>query len=268
MRAALVTASCLVWASSAPAQDAGSLYDVLRLDEVIEIVRDEGVAYADDLRDDLFPGRAAAGWTRMVADLHDLGEMQERVREDFAAGMPAEDVAPVVAFFETAAGAEILQLEIEARRAMSNDDVADAAEERARILDEAGDPLLDEVWRFIEVNDLVAQNVAAALNSNIAFYTGLAEGGALDWSDARILDEVKATAEDVRADTEGWLLGFLTLAYAPLPDGALADYVALSETAAGQSLNTALIGAFDGLLQDKARALGLAAAGVMASQDL
>ena len=64
----------------------------------------------------------------------------------------------------------------------------------------------------------------------------MVEGGALEMSEGEILADVWAQEEDTRADTEEWLYGFLLLAYQPLSDDQLDDYVALSASPEGRAL--------------------------------
>ena len=111
-------------------------------------------------------------------------------------------------------------------------------------------------------------NVAGGLTANLRFYRGLAEGGAIEMSEAEMLSEVWSQEAEVRADTEEWLMAYLLMAYAPLSDAEIAEYVALSGTPAGQELNRALFAGFDGMYADLSYALGLAVALQMKGEDL
>jgi hypothetical protein len=61
---------------------------------------------------------------------------------------------------------------------------------------------------------------------------------------------------------------YLAMAYQPLSDADLEAYIAFSRTPEGQVLNRALFAAFDALFNALSRDLGLAAARLMAGQDL
>lgn len=63
LRAAIVLAT-LPLAVPAWAQQQSSLFDVLRLGEVLEIMRDEGVAYGADIDADLLAGQGARAGSR------------------------------------------------------------------------------------------------------------------------------------------------------------------------------------------------------------
>ena len=78
------------------------------------------------------------------------------------------------------------------------------------------DPRLDLLDRFAEANDLIEENVSGALNSNLAFYRGMSEGGAFtgaEMTEEEMLSEVWSQEDDIRAETAGWLYPFLMLAY-------------------------------------------------------
>lgn len=256
-------------AGSVAAQDDGTeaLFETLRLGEVIEIMRREGLSYGETIENDLFPGRGGDVWDRTVERIYARDRMETRVAEDFAAAMDSAAMAPAAAFFETEAGQEIVSLEIEARRALEDDEVEEAA--RAAV-QELPAPRFDRIEAFIEANDLVEQNVTGAMNSNYAFYQGLAEGGALlpGLSEDEMIADVWAQEPEIRADTRDWLLAYLGLAYEPLGDETVDAYIAFSRSEAGQALNRAIFMAFDGLYEDISRELGNGAAGFMQGEDI
>ena len=113
-------------------------------------------------------------------------------------------------------------------------------------------------------------NVVGAMNSNYAFYAGLADGGAFpeDLTEEEILTDVWSQEEMIREDTSEWLYSYLSLAYRPLTEEDLAAYVAFSETEAGGALNRALFASFDEMFVAQSLALGLSAARFMAAQEL
>ncbi|QFU08502.1 hypothetical protein PARPLA_03103 [Rhodobacteraceae bacterium THAF1] len=266
LRAAIVLAT-LPLAVPAWAQQQSSLFDVLRLGEVLEIMRDEGVAYGADIDADLLAGQGGAGWEQAVAAIYDTRRMTERMRSDFEDRIDADDAAILTEYFNSDPGAQIVELEVEARRAMTDQDVEDAARDA---IEDVDPDRLDQLTRFIEANDLIEQNVSGAMNSNFAFLTGLSDGGAMggQLTEAQIISDVYAQAPEIRDETTEWLYGYLGLAYAPLDDDVLQDYVDLGETERGQALNAAIFAAFDALYTDISYDLGRAAARFMDGEDI
>ncbi|WP_168771032.1 DUF2059 domain-containing protein [Palleronia sediminis] len=254
---------------SAQQDETRALYDALRLDEVVGIMRDEGLAYGRDMAADLFGSAGGPSWDARLDDIYDRGRMTDAVEADFRQALDGVDIGPLLEFFGSPEGAGIIALEIEARQAIRDEAVEEAAQARAETLAAQNDPLAADVAEFIEVNDLVEQNVVGSLNSNFAFYLGLADSAADGgMSEDQMLAEVWAQEPEIRADTREWLEGYLTLAYAPADPDALDAYLALSRSDAGQSLNRAIFAAFDTLYVDLSRELGRAAGARMATQDL
>lgn len=261
-------ACLLLCAAPAAAQGrAAALWDALKLDEVIEVMRGEGIAHAEELEETLFPGRGGAGWRREVAAIHDRARMRDWVASRLDGALGEGAAAAMLDFFTGDLGRRIVALEIGARKAIRDGEAEAAAIAAARRLPPARRAHITD---FIDANDLLERNVVGAMNANLAFYRGLAEGGAFDGAltEERILADVRASAPEIRAETEAWLYGFLGLAYGPLSDAELDRYVALSESGAGQALNAALFTAFDGLHERISRDLGRRAAGYLSSEEL
>lgn len=267
----LVLAGLVSWLAAIPlrAAPADALYEALRIDDMLSVMRDEGKAYGRELGQDLFAGGTSPRWDALLDEIYDPAKMRDLVRRDFAAALAGTDTAPLVAFFTAQTGQRIVGLELEAREAMIEDAVEEAARERFRQLETASDAArLDQVTRFIAANDLLEANVAGALNASFRFYRGLVDGGGFQMSEQEILSDVWAQEEETREDTREWLYAFLLLAYEPLEDDTLDAYIALSATPEGRALNRALFAAFNRMYDEISYALGLAAAQQMQGQDL
>jgi hypothetical protein len=245
------------------------LWRLMRMPEVISVMRAEGLDYGQSIDADVLDGQGGARWSGVVAAIYDSGRMTPRALDAFQRALAGADVAPMIAFYDSPLGRRVIGLEISARRSMLDPDQDQAARDRAAEMAARGDPRSALIEECADANDLFASNVAGAMNSNFAFYSGLAEGGALDDIDQEsILAEVWEQEPAVQADTRDWVMAFLTLAYQPLGDAELKDYIAFSRSPGGQVLNRAIFTAFDGVYDEISRALGLGAAKILAGQDL
>lgn len=262
----LVWLICAQIASATP--EADNLSRVLRLNEIIAIMREEGLDYAQDLNDDMLGGQGGQYWKESVKRLYDPDRMEATLREAIADGMDNPQIADAVAFFESEQGQRILTLEISARTAMFDPDIEEIA--RANYYDlAAGETAqLDAVSRFVDVNDLLERNVAGALTSNYQFYRGLVVGKAMNMSEDEILADVWGQEQEIYDDTKGWLFGFLLMAYRPLTLDELEDYIAFSNGAAGQALNQALFDGFDIMYNAISYELGISVARAMQASDI
>lgn len=253
------------------ATDVLALSDALRIGEVMEVMRDEGLEYGETLESDMFPGGGGAAWQSKVSGIYDADAMVATFNDSLSDALAGDgDTAQRAAeFFASPLGQRVVQLEIEARRALLNDAAEDAAQLAWADMEAEDDPRAALIRRFAEVNDLIESNVTGALNSNLAFSRGLAGAGLMgEMPQDEMLAEVWSQEDAVRTETEEWLYPYLALAYRPLSDAELTQYIDFSATPEGQRLNRALFAAFAVLFERISTDLGAAAATQLQGQDI
>lgn len=253
---------------AAAAPSGADLARTLRLGDLADIMRQEGLSYAADLDADMLGGDGGEYWMVQARRIYDRDRMLATVTQALDAEMDASERGAASDFFDSELGREILTYETAARSAMADDEVEEIARQTYADLAAEGDPRLDAITRFVEVNDLMERNVAGALSSNYQFYRGLVDGGAMEMGEQDIIADVWAQEEEIREDTRAWLYGFLLMAYRPLEDEELERYIAFSETEAGRALNAAMFSGFDAMYRAISYALGRAAAQAMEGSDL
>lgn len=246
----------------------------LRIDEMLEVIRAEGLANGDDLAAEMFAGAAGADWRAAVAQVYDAGRMRQRFDQSMA-DLPDQDAAALadsLVFYTSDLGQKIIGLELEARRAMLDPAVEEAAQARWREMGQgAGDQgRLDLLDRFVTVNDLIEMNVAGALNANLAYYRALSGAGAFGdaMPEAQMLSEVWAQEADLRKETVDWLFPYLNLAYGSLTPDEMQAYIAFSDTAAGRKANAVIFAAFDAVFVAASTELGRAVGLRLNGQDI
>jgi hypothetical protein len=252
------------------------LMEVTGLDRIIALMREEGLAYGADLDTDMLGGGGGRTWAALVDRIYDVDEMTALVHGAFRAAFGDADPAPLIAFFESETGRQIISLEVAAREAFMDDSIEDAAREAFRLvapdLDAPSprglDPHLSAIDAYVTVNDLVGFNVMGAMNANVLFYRGLVDGGAFAMTEAEILSDVWLQEEETRAETREWVYAFLMLAYQPLDPAQINAYADLSATPEGRAMNRALFEAFGVMYGEVSRALGLALARQMQGEEL
>ena len=253
-----------------------ALIEVMGLEEIIAIMREEGLAYGSELGTEMLSGGGGAAWDMLVDRIYDVDQMAALVEQRFIASFGQADPAPLIAFFKDETGGQIVELEIAARRAFMDTAVEEAAREAFRQVEGALaadsprniDPHLSAIEAYVEANDLIGFNVMGAMNANMLFYRGLIDGGALEMSEADIVSDVWAQEDDTRAETREWIYAFLMLAYEPLEPAQINAYADLSLTPSGRAMNRALFDAFDHMYGELSRALGVAVAGQMLGEEL
>jgi len=241
---------------------------VLRLTEVATILREEGLRYGQTLETDMLGGDAGQLFRDRIDRIYASDVIARWVRQALDKGLSDTDIAAVIAFFDRPQGQRILSLENSARVAMADPSIEEIARQTYADLADSDDARLAIVSRFIQTNDLLERNVAAALGANYAFLLGLSDGGSDGPGQEDILAEVWAQEDELREETQSWLYGFLLMAYRPLDEAELVAYAEFSATSAGQSLNAALFDGFDGLYRSISYSLGVVVGQAMGSSDI
>lgn len=248
------------------------LGEVMQLDELFEVLREEGISYGAELEADMFPAGGGPGWARAISDIYDIPVLRARFNRALREGLAPdpEALAAIIDFFSSDLGARILTLEIEARRAFLDDAAEDAARVAADKLRAGREPRARQIDRFIEAADLLEMNVAGALSGNLAFMSGMNETGinGVKLPQEEVMEQVWGQEAQIRNDTESWLQAYLGLAHSPLTEAELEAYIAFWETPAGQRLNAVLFTAFDQVFNGVSRDLGRAAGQAMLGQDI
>jgi len=244
------------------------LVDVLRLDEIAVILRDEGLDSAEDLNADMLNGQGGAGWQVQVEAIYDPARIVEAVRQALGQELSVEELEQAIDFFASDLGSQIIALENSARVTIRDPDVEQAARLRFAELSQTDDPRLAMLRRLVADGDMLERNVTTAMNSNFQFMRGLADGNGLDMSEEEMLADVNGEAEAIREDTEGWLFGYLLMSYSPLTDKQMQAYIDFGNTAAGQAMNRGLFDGFGAAYEDISYALGRAVALNMTAQEL
>ncbi|MFN3207942.1 MAG: DUF2059 domain-containing protein [Roseovarius sp.] len=266
--AAVAVAAPFPLPALADAADTERLIQLMRVDDTVAIMREEGLRYGRDIGTEMLPDVAPDDWERTVSRIYDTEKMEAVITQEFETALEGEEVGPLVAFFRTELGKQIISLEISAREAFLDVDkelAAIEAFEKARAEDSR---LYGQVETIIADSDLVEYNVMGAMNANLMFYRGLADGGAIELGESDMLADVWAQEGDIRAESEAWLGSFLMMAYRPLEAEELEAYAALYRTPEGKVLNTAVFNAYDRMYDEISYLLGQAVAERMRSEEL
>ncbi len=243
-------------------------YSALKMQEVFEILRNEGIEAAEKMADEDEAITRSPAWSSRIARIYATDKMDAIFRQGLRTTGRLEGSEDALAFFESALGQRIVEIELEARRALSGEAMEEAARAEAASLREQDPDRYAMYEQFIAVNNLVESNLMGALNSNLAFYQGLGTNptfGVID--EETILNQVYEQAPEIREDMEDWTMNFSVLAYGLLSEEEMQSYIDASDTRAGQILNTALFAGFDKVFELHSFELGRALAEFMVGDD-
>ncbi|MBM3605308.1 MAG: hypothetical protein FJX25_11290 [Alphaproteobacteria bacterium] len=241
------------------------LWQALDLGAMMPILQEEAVREAVKMEAEGLIQGGGRPWPEVVAQVHQPDRLAALFQAAVLVAQDRVDAALLdqgLNFYEQGPGRRLVALETSARRAMLEEEVeADAIAAFARAEAE-GHPRAVQIQRLIEEADLVSPNVAGGLNALVAFSRGFAQGGGFDMplTEEQLMADTWAQQEQIEADAQEWLQAFLMLAYAPLSDGEMEDYIAYATSPAGQALALVLYAAFDQVFEQASFDTGLAAA--------
>ena len=264
--------SCLLFswgfATGASAQVQVTLaMDHLRLAELIEIVRSEGIDCADSLDTDMLNGQDGPVWAEQIDTIYNIQLMSEIVRNEIAT-LPEDQLRQINQFYSGLLGVDIVELEMAARAAMQHIDIKNLAVDSYQIALAEGPQSVENVLTINDAGQFIDRNVTATLTPNYKFYLGLVDGGAFEASVDEVIEQTWAQESEIRRDTTNWMMGYLLLSYQPLDDSEIATLVAFTQTQAGRALNAAIFEGFGSMYADISYALGRAIALNMVASDL
>ena len=254
-------------------QAAEVVWDVMRLDGLMPVLRDEAVAEGRDMAAALFPDGGTGRWLDRVSAIHDPARVKALFLQGMAGVMPGvnqRDVEAGLAFYSTVFGQRILALETSARIAMLDPDTEAAARDAFAQAMRRRDPRAARVVRLIRSADLIDPNVAGSLNGAIAFSRGFQAGGGfpMPLPDGQIIQEAWEREARTRADIEAWIGAYLFLAYAVLGNAEFDRYTAYAASDGGQALSRLMFAGFDAMVSTTSYDMGLAAAAEMRGRQL
>ncbi|WP_319547164.1 DUF2059 domain-containing protein [Ruegeria conchae] len=268
MRVLAAAILLVVWAVPLAAnQQAERLMQAMHLSDFLEILSEEGLAQGLSIDESMLGGAGGSYFQAQVAELYDPSSMYERLSQSVGRIMTNAQLEQSSIFFESDLGQSIVSLENSARKALA-DDTIDQMARTAYFETDREDMFFRLVDEYVQVNDLIEQNVRGTISADFSFYRGLASGqnGSLD--EASVLDELLSQHEQTKAETTEWMYSFLLLAYRPLNETQLRENIAFSRTDAGRALNAALFKSFDEMLNSISYQLGQAVAQAMSASEL
>ena len=162
--------------------------DHLKLSELINIMRTEGLEYAATLNAEMLNGQGGAVWKDQIDAIYDTQLMTEVVRKKMAK-LPENQLRQINKFYGSNLGAKIIDLDIAARNAMTDNDIRNIAVDNYQAALAQDPQSLLQVNAIVIEGDLIKRNVTAALTSNYRFYLGLVDGSSFDTSEQEIIEQ-------------------------------------------------------------------------------
>ena len=87
-------------------QDIQELVQALAIPEIIQVMRQEGLDFGDELAEDMFPGRGGDKWHALLDSIYDADRMREITVAGFAEALEGADTEDLTAFSKPAGPAD------------------------------------------------------------------------------------------------------------------------------------------------------------------
>ena len=124
-----------LWSVQAVVPAAGAervlqLSATMQIAGLLTVMRAEGADYGKTLQEEMFPGKGGSSWDAAVSGIYDEAAMKLLFEKALIAELGAVDpktLEVIEAFFGSDRGQRILKLEVEARRALLDQETEDAA---------------------------------------------------------------------------------------------------------------------------------------------
>ena len=244
-------------------------FEALAMGEVFEILKDEGVAAGIEIAEEDDAITVSPAWTARMNSIYGIERMEAVFREAMLDSKDLQASEAAVDFFESELGQNIVRIELDARKALNNDELEKVVRGRVEAMREDDPDRIALYDDFITANQLVESNVMGALNSNLAFYRGMAtsENYAEAMTESFMISTVWGQEPEIRQEMEDWTINFSVLAYGSLSAEDMQAYIDISNTEAGKKLNTALFAGFDAVFELQSFELGRAMAEFMIGED-
>ena len=251
--------------------EAYRFFNALGIYDFLQIVAEESVLGADQIRAEFFPELAPEIWETEMRQLYAVEAMVsgfEAAWDDDALGPDTRSA--ILTFFESPLGGRIVAAEVAARAGMADPDIAEAARSALRLAQADNDPRIDRFADFSAELGLVDRNVSAMMNAQLQFLTGLSDGGALQppMPEDALLSFIGSQAAELRSEAEDWLAAYQLMAYGSFDADEFRQFAELNTTGAGRALASAVFAAFDATFDAMQYELGQIAARYAVGDDI
>lgn len=225
--------------------DIDRLVDAMGMPALVRAFSAEGETAAATLNTEFLNGQGGSVWAETVRNLYDPARLEGELRAGLAQTLDPQVARTALLFFDSDIGQRIIALEVQAREAMIDPQVADMAKD-------AGAQTGAQVSEFLELRDLVERNTDAGVSAQAAFFDGFAQS-----TDSTLpapgMEELRA---GIATETEAWLKGYYTLIQSALSDEDIDTYSNFWRTDIGAAVDDAVFKVFGESYTNLSFALG------------
>jgi len=239
--------------------DTDNLVELLRYDELAEIVRLEGIHVDSALPEEFEIIVDQRFWLSTLDRVYDQERIEAQLIKGFLANFNPRSYDPVLAFLASDDWVRIFDLLNQASLEMLDPVKEAAAIEVYWQNEDTQSPRLKQIAELLGSTYLIDQNVAGWMNGMIAFNYGMAAADPDYSSTEEDLMAILMEDEDLaRQEIGEWLMAYYMLALSPVSDVGVDRQIAFWTSRAGSDLSNAMMSAYDAVFDVTDFAVGKA----------
>ena len=247
----------VAFAARAQTEVYNQLYEALHLNDIVDIIRAEGIEEANTTAGIYLKSRGQTGtFSADIDNLYDFTNLSTLILDGISSRLTEKDAEVALVFYSGVLGKNIAELEASARLAISDKAVEFMAIETAKSASSKDSKRIEMLKKNMEELELVEHNMKGAFASQYGFLTTLSRAGDIKLSQDQILSMLSGSEEDLRKDVSDWIMGYSYMAYKTLIDDELELYFDFLMSPSGKALNSVLFAVFNDLSVQTASALG------------
>lgn len=263
----LTTLAIFFVARPAASETYEQLYAALNLQEIVAIMRQEGLEEAEATIEIYLKDMRKESFDTSIDILYSETSMASHILSGLETALSEPDAEIALAYYQTPLGVLVSKLETTARLAISDDAVEEMAVSVVNKALQSGDKRAKLLQKAAADMKLTEYNLSGAFSTRFAFLSGLAEAEELGITQDQIINLIAQDRDNLRDEIDKWVLGYVYMTYGPLSDEQLSQYLTFQMSNTGEVLNRALFEVFNELSVENAGQLGkLLATAIQARQ--
>ena len=173
----------------------------------------------------------------------------------------SQETKEALKFYESVLGQKIVNSELDSRKIIRDENKKLEASKRIRQL-KYFKPARYELYSDIIIsNNFIEENVASAMNSNLAFYLGFAQSKPSEnkqFLESEMISQIWKNESETRKRMTDWVFNFSAISFENFSEKELKSYLSFSNSNSGRLFNSSINYIFDKLFETQSYNLGRA----------
>ena len=245
--------------------DENRIYNVLKFDELLKEIYEEGIISAQEIQKDSNSGEISKVWEKRIRKIYSVDSMKEFFLFELSKIDLSLESNEAIKFYESVLGQKIVNSELDSRKILRDEKKKIEASKTIRQL-KYFKPARYKLYSDIIIsNNFIEENVASAMNSNLAFYLGYAQSKPSEskqFLKAEMISQIWQNESETRKRMTDWVFNFSAISFERFSENELKSYLSFSNSNEGKLFNSSINYIFDKLFKSQSYNLGQALAEV------